>query len=108
MQCNFQSALIFLCRFVHREMSRWLVRDGKERTFPQENMFSPPSQDVDVTITLSHDLMGHHWVIQDQVFGSDNTNSGKIIALSLIFNYSHKKFESSGFNLHLAGGNFWW
>lgn len=39
-------------------------------------------------------------------FGSDKTNSGKIIAPSLIFNYSHRKFESRGFNLHSASGNF--
>jgi len=41
-------------------------------------------------------------------FGSDNTDSKKIIALNLIFNYSCREFESSGFNLHPASGNFWW
>lgn len=79
MQCNFQSALIFLCCFVHREMSRWLVRDGKERTFPRETMFSPPFQNVDVTITLSPDLMGHHWVIQDQALGLTTPTAGKLL-----------------------------
>lgn len=39
-------------------------------------------------------------------FGSDNTDSGKIIASSLIFNYSRRKFESSGFNSQPTTGNF--
>lgn len=39
-------------------------------------------------------------------FRSDNTDGGKVIAPSLIFNYSRRKFESSSFNLYPAGENF--
>lgn len=39
-------------------------------------------------------------------FRSDNTDSRKIIALGLIFNYSRRKIESSGFNSDFDSGNF--
>lgn len=57
-------------------------------------------------IAHSHGLMRHHWVIQDQVSGLTTPTVGKLLLQSLIFNYSHRKFESSGFNSQPATGNF--